>query len=976
MFNSLKVFLLFLFLVSSETAYTQYANIDSDSLLILGNKVYRSGEYVESERIYRQAIAEHSNNVNSKEWIVAAVGLGASLVDQYKTKEGASWVLKADSVARNFPDLELRAYVRSNKGWITTWIGSRTNAISVYKEALAIALESQDDYRIAQISNSLSLFTRISGNYIEAIEYGRAAEKHIKGNEDLFMLSLIKSNLFFIYNELGFAEKAEQLAFESLEVKRKLGNMDLLSRDYDRLGRFYMRLGEYDKSLYYANKHLEASKKTFDPQEIRHANRNVGEVYSLLGDYDAALKFLGRSQELWVEIGNLYQAAIIGLESASIYQKTGNYNKAKNLYLEMLDITVGSEEYTLLSKIYKNLSELELTLKDPQKAFFYANKLIEVSSNTQSTQLKAESFELLSRIHASTGDTALALNYAKKAYSAVSLFKGYRISDYLINLSRRFYDSGSDSSFYFAEIAFTEIEREQNNIYGENLESALFNNYAAFYDQVALWYLESEDNVEKAFEVTERGRSRVLLKRLSVSEDKLASILDEPTLLSVRQQEKNIDKLYRSIENANNDQESTRLKEELSNAEFEYQSFTNELRIKHPELKEFSPLSLISISDFQDKLTKRSALIEYMIVDNKLVTFIVSKNESSYEVFEFDSSFTKANFLNHSVSAFREAIQDQKSIEELESLSSPFIDLLIQPVSSKYPSIDELVIIPTQSLSILPFEALYAHGEYLIQKYNIKYLPSASSYDFIKNPHRETSNDILAVAGSGFNTGSSSNSLRAQNNFASLPSTLLEVDAISRIFDNHTSLKNEEVTEAAIKALPLSAFRYLHFATHANANEVNPQQSGLIISEMNNFESTYGEDGYLNSLEISNLSLNADLVVLSACNTAFGKVIRGEGLLGLQRSFFQAGASSVIVSLWNVYDKSTSILMEDFYFKLNAYKENELGLWSKINIYFNTYEPPLFGYKEKALRDAKLKMIEHPYYNSPVNWAPFIIIGK
>jgi CHAT domain-containing protein len=116
--------------------------------------------------------------------------------------------------------------------------------------------------------------------------------------------------------------------------------------------------------------------------------------------------------------------------------------------------------------------------------------------------------------------------------------------------------------------------------------------------------------------------------------------------------------------------------------------------------------------------------------------------------------------------------------------------------------------------------------------------------------------------------------------------------------------------------------------------------------------------------------------VLSACNTGAGKVINGEGLLGLQRSFLVAGASSVVASLWSIYDRSTPLFMSEFYDNLIKYEEDEFGWFDKFLVWGDWFEPKLVDYKTIALRDAKLEMLDHPYYSHPVHWASFTITGK
>jgi CHAT domain-containing protein len=150
----------------------------------------------------------------------------------------------------------------------------------------------------------------------------------------------------------------------------------------------------------------------------------------------------------------------------------------------------------------------------------------------------------------------------------------------------------------------------------------------------------------------------------------------------------------------------------------------------------------------------------------------------------------------------------------------------------------------------------------------------------------------------------------------------------------------------------LAKYKVLHFATHGFVNSERPELSGLVLAQ----DTTGGEDGVLYSGEIYNLKLNADLVVLSACETGLGKIQKGEGIIGLTRALLYAGAKNMIVSLWQVADESTSDLMVDFY-------KNSLENKGQI------------AYSE-ALRNAKLKMISEGRYAHPLYWSPFILIGK
>lgn len=952
-----------------SSGISQYANVEDDSLLILGNKVYRQGNYPEAEAIYRKAVHIHQNSKSSREWIIASVGLGASLLDQGNNKEGSVWILKADSSLDDSIHPELQAYVKSNLGWSFKKSLDYSNAQKYYSQALSLANSSGDKYRIAQVSNSLSLLKYQLGYYDDAIKYGHVAVQSFEQIDDPFLLSISYRNLASAYEALGFTEEAEENLIKSFYTTKRTKNADLTSTVHYYLGSFYHRTGNYDKALANYSKYLSYVKRVGDVPFITPAYTFVASVYQSLGDFENALEYYNTSVQL-ADQNDLLTLITTRINIAFCYQKLKDFDVARSLYTKILEDQIKGGNTSDAIEIYLRFAELEQETGNFTEALSYAEKASDLSQGTESKQLKARSYASLSKAYLALNNTSKALGYSKKAFAIANIFKGYKLASYSSTLAKAFYHAGNDSAFYYADLAFAEIEREQASVYGENLESGVFSNYADFYNEVASWYLEKNNDIEKAFEITERGRARVLLERLSVSESDLQNVVDDTTLIALRQKEKNIDKLYRQIENSTDEQTISKLKIDLNELEFQYQSFTNELRLQHPKLNSIKTNETIRISEIQNSLSAEDALIEYMFTDHLLIIFCITKNEVDYVSVDIDSESTN-NDLSGLVSDFRTAIQEKAALDLIDKKSQPLFDLLLKPISDKLHEVNNLLIVPSKSLSLLPFDAIYINNSFLIEKFNIKYLPSSTIYKYIEPPHRTTTRELFAVAGSGLN-GSTSQT----KNYSSLPSTILEVNAISKEFTDVLTLKDQEVSESKIKNSPLSEFRYLHFATHGNVNELNPQQSGLIISELVESEGAFQEDGYLNSKEISSLTFNADLVVLSACNTAVGKIISGEGLHGLQRSFFKAGVSSVVVSLWSVYDKSTASFMGSFYKNLSRFEEEEIGLWNRFKLFFDLYEPPMFGYKENALHMAKKELLDHPYYNHPVYWAPFVMIGK
>ena len=161
-----------------------------------------------------------------------------------------------------------------------------------------------------------------------------------------------------------------------------------------------------------------------------------------------------------------------------------------------------------------------------------------------------------------------------------------------------------------------------------------------------------------------------------------------------------------------------------------------------------------------------------------------------------------------------------------------------------------------------------------------------------------------------------------------------------------------DANRAAIANAELSNYRYVHFATHGFLNTSNPELSGVVLSMIN--REGQPENGFLLSTDLFNLHLPAELVVLSACQTALGKEIRGEGMVGLTRGFMYAGAPRVIVSLWSVSDKATAELMTRLYQRI-----------------LHDHLAPA-----AALRAAQLEMLRQKRWQSPYYWAAFVMQGE
>jgi CHAT domain-containing protein len=297
------------------------------------------------------------------------------------------------------------------------------------------------------------------------------------------------------------------------------------------------------------------------------------------------------------------------------------------------------------------------------------------------------------------------------------------------------------------------------------------------------------------------------------------------------------------------------------------------------------------------------------------------------------------------------------------------------------------VLVPDGSLCYLPFEALLesapAQAEarkpiqlvnlpYLVRSYDVSYSYSASFYaNCVERSRGMTATGDFSGFAPVF-ADSSSSSLLASNWLAhqSDPAAFRSIAVDGKVF-SELKYSEEEVESISgdfrQNGLPVSEFlrgrateeafkqlggrsKFVHIATHGLMNEEHPRLSGLLFSPAGD---SGQEDGILYAGETYNLKLDADLLVLSSCQSGVGKMVRGEGVMSITRGFFYAGARNIVVSLWRVYDKQTAQLMKEFY--KNILDGEEYA---------------------RALRKAKLQMIENPSTSFPSKWAGFVLMGR
>jgi CHAT domain-containing protein len=273
-------------------------------------------------------------------------------------------------------------------------------------------------------------------------------------------------------------------------------------------------------------------------------------------------------------------------------------------------------------------------------------------------------------------------------------------------------------------------------------------------------------------------------------------------------------------------------------------------------------------------------------------------------------------------------------------------EILIEPITDIIKDKETLCIIPEGKLNYIPFQALLnsKRQKYLIEDYAIYYSPSLSSLKWLRTKTIKENKNLLAFGDCDFSGEKNINTMREK--LIALPATGEEVKALNVIYSPNANIfLGSNATESNFNNQS-TKFGIIHLATHSLVNEALPLFSSIAFSKEN------GEDGFLEAREIIQMELNAQLVILSACKTAFGKQIAGEGMLGLTRAFFTAGIPSVVASLWQVEDNATKVLMVEFHKRIKEGNTPDL-----------------------ALKGAQIYMIKNSGYTDPLFWSPFILVG-
>ncbi|MEH2077597.1 MAG: CHAT domain-containing tetratricopeptide repeat protein [Nostoc sp.] len=808
-----------------------------------------------------------------------------------------------------------KPYLTTFTTLILTFAQSTANLAILFQTSQVLAQTPQDRKaeaeRLYQQGNK-QIQTSQYKEALQSFQQALAIYREIKDRKgEAFSLNYIA----IVKRTLGQYPQALEFYKQALYIFREIGDRLNEGTVLNNIGKIYEDLGQYPQALEFYQQALTIRRQVGDRSGEAFTLTDLGSINISLGQYPQALKFYKQSLDIFKKIGDQRQQALT-LNAIGIYYRTiDEYPKALGFYQQALNIFREIGERRGEGTSLNNIGDFRRNQGEYSQAQELFQQALNIFIIIGDKVGEGVALSNIGRVYVHQSQYPQALKFFGQA---LAIFKevGNKAGEArtLRYIGSVFYQSGN----------FAEAEKNFRNGM-EVLESLRIklsdgNKVSIFETQTATYQLLQkvlivQNKTSDALEISERGRSRafveLLTSRLSSKSTGQTSerLVNKPTIPFLQQIAK---------------QQNATL--------VEYSIIGDNFKIEGKQKSKESELYIWVIKPTGEVTFRKADLKPLWQKENTDIAKLVTTSRQSIGV------TGRGGVLVSGEPDAPKAKQRFRRLHEL--LIAPIADLLPKKESEK------VVFIPQSQLFLVPFPALEDDkGKYLIEKHTILIAPSIQVLDLTHQQRVKSwesgvgKQEVLVVGNPTMPKIPITN-----EKLIPLPGAEFEAIQIADLFKTQ-AITGSKATKTAI-VQKMSKARIIHFATHGLLDDFK----GFGVPGAIALAPSGQDDGFLTSGEILDMKLNADLVVLSACNTGGGN-ITGDGVIGLSRSLITAGVSSVIVSLWSVNDKSTAFLMSEFYRNLQQNPD-----------------------KAVALRQAMLTTKKQ--YSNPLDWAAFTLIGE
>jgi CHAT domain-containing protein len=920
-----------------ENRHLKYPDLHATSLFISAQTEDNTGNYAKADSLMQQSL-----RIRRKIYKTPHRKLGNCLMSLGKYQTG----LGNYSQALSLYELARREYennIKENGYEMSSLlfnIGNAHHKTGNYKsdidyKTLGLKIQKKyapNDYERAAFLHNIGVSYLKLGDYNNSYEYSRMAANLLlnKGPDGLY------SSLPVYFNGMGFALQMMKRYDEALDYHHKSIDFIKLNKDkrvhliglgYSNIGVIYREQKNFKKSLYFHHKANSVLKKTTAFKFYASNQTDLGKTYMALQMPSEARRAFDKAISILRENQIFGEATL-----AEVYYQMAELNFNQKKYTQALNLARLSDQQNLLRTIGDSTTILKFPLNTLKSPTLYLKSRV----------LSAKVLSRLAKVHKS------------------------KQSDYLIRSIRQY------------SFAIAVMEQVRKNFLNAHSKLQLYEDFSSVFEesiQVAMELYDATGSIEylsKAFEFSEIYKAGILLE--AIRRHRHNSLTHIPD--SLLTQERNLNTLIafheialnHSLTNGNIPASNTK---NLSDKLFDLKQLKNELvAILQRHYASYYDLiyqkQFLLTDDIQKKIIDDStALIEFYIGDSVGFVFAITQQNISAHQIE------NLNQLKQEIQTFRRLttninfslLAPEESKNRFSRTGFFIYKTLIAPLRQRLPDkIDHLIVVTDGELGHINLEILpvslsktfsFKKADYLIHDFIIQYAYSASVLTSSIRPNLNEPNAVFAGFAPGYQHDASANQnmfKKQQPQFTDLPGAASEVVTIANSIKGDLFL-GEKATKSTFKEIA-GKYQILHLAMHGLLDDTNPLFSKLIFARDKEAKAIdYG----LNTVEIFNLNLTAEMVVLSACNTGSGKIHRGEGIMSLSRAFKYAGAKSLLMSLWQIPDKATQQIMVEFYDNLLQGKR-----------------------KDTALREAKLSFlenVENPIFAHPYYWSGLIAIG-
>ena len=735
-----------------------------------------------------------------------------------------------------------------------------------------------------------------------------------------------KGRSLFVRGSVKFSEseyrEAIKVLFESLDIAQQLNDLPLQADVYRLLGLTVILQGNLAVGKDYYEKSLAIAEKIGDKARM---SRILNNLANISGDPKKSILLFERVIKLAEESNTPHIVAYAIGNIGGAYAKLGDYDKAIE---------------------YMNEARERLEALDFQYALI-------------------EAYSALAEFHFKQGKYTVALEWAEKGYQqTIKLGAQRENSSYPLDRKFEIYRKLGNltEARKIAEEAVAFVEKSREKVSSEEHSQTRFLAARFLAYQNVILILNEIGEKEKALAASEFFKSRVLWDVIRTGKTNTSKAMNTEERAKELQLKQDISNLNRALTNETqkeyqNKSRIAELEDNLKQARFALEEFQLRLYATKPELKiqrgEFSPIPFDEIASlFPDEQT---AFLEFAVTNEKTFLYVITKENGRLRL-EIYPIELKKDDLKKKTDEFRAVVSDEQLNLNYKAKGREIYDVLLVVAREQLKGKRALVIIPDSFLWDIPFQALLtAENRFLIEDFVISYAPSLTVLREMQKRNSRLSKNpkLMAFGNPTLNVAAISKLEKVRGNkFENLPSAEKEVDFLSKIYGANQSAiyKNKLATETIFKQNAKS-FDILHFATHGFLNNQNPMYSALVLSS----SAESKEDGLLEAWELLDMNLNADLAVLSACESGRGDASIGEGIVGLSWAFFVAGVPRIVASQWKVNSLGTSELMVEFHRQMRLFPNNPIA---------------------KSLQTAMRNQLKKSNRRHPFYWSGFISIGK